>query len=73
MRQNSLIKMDEELVSRLELLVTSRKPAELSETLGISYNTFRKLLAGQPIRGSVAVRLKDRVREIERDLARVQA
>ncbi|MFT3966287.1 MAG: hypothetical protein QM690_10435 [Sphingobium sp.] len=48
------------LVAQLDKRLTSRKPGHIMEQLGISLNTWDKLLAGEPIRASVANRLIER-------------
>jgi hypothetical protein len=55
--------IDRRFVQRLEARLHSRKPGHIMEQLGISLNTWDKLLAGEPIRPSVAERLLDRFRE----------
>ncbi|WP_414900167.1 hypothetical protein ACMT1E_10700 [Sphingomonas flavalba] len=40
---------------------TGQTDETLQAQFGISYNTWRKLLSGQPIRRSLADRLEDRV------------
>jgi hypothetical protein len=52
--------IDPELVQQLEARLRSRKPEHIMEQLGISLNTWLKLLAGEPIRVSVADRLLHR-------------
>lgn len=57
--------IDPQIVQRLGMRLCSRKPDHIMEQLGISLNTWLKLLAGEPIRASVANRLLDRLGDIE--------
>jgi hypothetical protein len=57
--------IDPQIVQRLGKRLCSRKPDHIMEQLGISLNTWLKLLAGEPIRASVADRLLDRFGDIE--------
>jgi hypothetical protein len=57
--------IDIQIVQRLGTRLCSRKPEHITEQLGISLNTWLKLLAGEPIRASVADRLLDRFGDIE--------
>ncbi|PSO09688.1 hypothetical protein C7E20_21290 [Sphingobium sp. AEW4] len=57
--------IDPPIVQRLGKRLCSRKPDHIMEQLGISLNTWLKLLAGEPIRASVADRLLDRLGDIE--------
>ncbi len=53
--------VDPMLVDRLQAMVDRRTDAALSEQFGISYNTWRKLIAGEPVRASVVTRLQARI------------
>jgi hypothetical protein len=53
------------LVKTLEALAPIRTDKALSEHLGISYNTWRKMMTGQPVRRSVLERLELRVKRIQ--------
>lgn len=53
--------VDPLLVDRLQAMVDRRTDAALTEQFGISYNTWRKLIAGEPIRASVLTRLQARI------------
>ncbi|MCE7798417.1 hypothetical protein LWE61_17910 [Sphingobium sufflavum] len=57
--------VDPDLVDRLRAMVTHRTDAALTERFGISYNTWRKLIAGMPVRASVLSRLEARVAMLE--------
>jgi len=52
--------LDQLLSERLRREVTAQTDAALMEQFGISYNTWRKVRAGDPIRASVADRLEQR-------------
>ena len=53
------------MILQMQRLVTGRTDEALNARFGISYNTWRKLLAGQPIRPSLADRLKGRIAALE--------
>lgn len=55
------------LVRKMENLATARTKEALNAQFGISYNTWRKLLAGEPVRASLAERLVSRIAELEQD------
>lgn len=57
-------KVDPVVAERVILEAPGKTDAALMPSLGISYNTFRKIRAGEPIRSSVAERLEHRVRGI---------
>ncbi|MET0365564.1 MAG: hypothetical protein ABW169_13020 [Sphingobium sp.] len=59
--------VDPALVNRLRTMVTHRTDEALNARFGISYNTWRKLMAGQPVRASLLNRLEARVALIERE------
>ncbi|MET0240005.1 MAG: hypothetical protein ABW184_08915 [Sphingobium sp.] len=46
-------------------MVTYRTDAALNARFGISYNTWRKLIAGQPVRASLLSRLESRLASLE--------
>ncbi|WP_313804797.1 hypothetical protein [Sphingobium sp.] len=50
-------RIDPALVARMEQCLHGRKPDHIMEVLGISLNTWNKLLLGVPVRESVASRL----------------
>ncbi|HAF42712.1 MAG TPA: hypothetical protein DCG90_13260 [Sphingobium sp.] len=52
--------VDPTLVERMAQHLQCRKPGHVIAKLGISLNTWGKLLSGGPIRASVADRLVDR-------------
>ena len=50
-----------DFADRLQAMVGRRTEAALTEQFGISYNTWRKLIAGEPIRASLLSRLQARI------------
>lgn len=59
--RSKTVHLDEETILQMQRLATGRTDEALNARFGISYNTWRKLLAGQPIRPSLAVRLTGRI------------
>lgn len=57
--------VDPALVDRLRAMVTHRTDAALNARFGISYNTWRKLIAGRPVRASLLSRLEERLELLE--------
>lgn len=55
--------VDADVVARMSATLHGQTDETLMPQFGISYNTWRKVRAGEPIRGSVADRLEQRVRE----------
>lgn len=53
------------LVRRMQAMVTHRTDEALNARFGISYNTWRKLIAGQPVRASLLSRLEARLDRLE--------
>lgn len=53
------------LIARLQATVERRTDVALTAQFGISYNTWRKLIAGMPIRSSVLSRLEARLEECD--------
>ena len=60
-----MVYLEDGFISSMQRLVTGRTDEALNERFGISYNSWRKLLAGQPIRPSLANRLKARIEALE--------
>jgi hypothetical protein len=56
----ALRNIDPAIVRRMEGRLECRKPDHVMERLGISLNTWDKLLLGEAIRESTALRLLDR-------------
>lgn len=57
--------VDRRLVARVEAMVTHRTDEALNARLGISYNTWRKLIAGHPVRTSLLTRLEAKLNMLE--------
>lgn len=57
--------VDPALIARVRAMVTYRTDAALTERFGISYNTWRKLIGGQPVRASLLTRLEERLSQLE--------
>ncbi len=57
--------VDPALVERLRSMVTKRTDEELNARFGISYNTWRRLIDGHPIRASVLIRLEQRLAQLD--------
>lgn len=57
--------VDPQIVDRMRAMVTYRTDEALNARFGISYNTWRKLIAGQPIRASLLNRLAARLETLE--------
>jgi hypothetical protein len=56
--------VDYDLVKVMERLLTGQTDESLNDRFGISYNTWRKLKAGQPVRKSLAARLQSRLSQM---------
>lgn len=62
MRQNSNgVHLEADMIRQMQSLATGRTDEALNARFGISYNSWRKILAGQPIRPSLAHRLTARI------------
>ncbi|MDI1296603.1 MAG: hypothetical protein PSY12_12085 [bacterium] len=59
------VHLEAETILQMQKLATGRTDEALNARFGISYNTWRKLLAGQPIRPSLAGRLTDRIAALQ--------
>jgi hypothetical protein len=64
-RSLSLVRINAETVARMESLVVGRTDEALNARFGISYNTWRKVTAGEPVRASLADRLIARLSTLE--------
>ncbi|WP_311270354.1 hypothetical protein [Sphingobium sp. WCS2017Hpa-17] len=53
--------LDPEVVEMMKRLATGQTDEALNDRFGISYNTWRKLVAGRAVRHSLAQRLTERV------------
>ncbi|MCE7797201.1 hypothetical protein LWE61_11590 [Sphingobium sufflavum] len=60
--------VDPRLVDRMRAMVTYRTDEALNARFGISYNTWRKLIAGQPVRASLLNRLEARLDTLEAEV-----
>ncbi|MFT3965017.1 MAG: hypothetical protein QM690_03950 [Sphingobium sp.] len=58
--------IEPEIVHAMRHLVTGRTDEQLTVRFGISYNSWRKIMAGEPVRPSLARRLEERVRRLQR-------
>ncbi|CAN5190625.1 hypothetical protein BH10PSE12_BH10PSE12_33760 [soil metagenome] len=67
------VHLEEDVIALMQILATGRTDEALNDRFGISYNTWRKLLAGRPIRTSLANRLKIRIAALEADSGQEQA
>lgn len=59
----SLRAVDAGIVARMSATLEGQTDETLMPQFGISYNTWRKVRAGEPIRRSVADRLEQRVHQ----------
>ena len=59
------VHLEAEMILQMQRLATGLTDEALNARFGISYNTWRKLLAGQPIRPSLADRLKGRIEALQ--------
>lgn len=53
--------VDPALIDRMRAMVDRRTDEALTAQFGISYNTWRKLIEGRPVRASLLSRLEARV------------
>ncbi|PQM25835.1 hypothetical protein CVO77_19735 (plasmid) [Sphingopyxis lindanitolerans] len=56
------------LVARLRQHVDKQTRESLNERFGISYNTWRRLMSGEPVRQSVILRLEKRLDLLDQQL-----
>ncbi|MEC3909754.1 hypothetical protein U5A82_04505 [Sphingobium sp. CR2-8] len=56
--------IDPAIVETMKRLATGQTDEALNSRFGISYNTWRKLVAGQPVRRSLAERVTCRVSQM---------
>lgn len=49
--------LDPEIVDMMKALVTGQTDEALNDRFGINYNSWRKLIAGRPVRHSLAQRV----------------
>ncbi|MGR6330037.1 hypothetical protein ACU5AX_13300 [Sphingomonas sp. XXL09] len=60
--------LPEEIVKHIVTHCPGRTDETLQPRFGISYNTWRKIVAGEPIRATVAARLIDRIKAEEKQV-----
>lgn len=60
-RRSNGVHLEEDMILQMQALATGRTDEALNARFGISYNSWRKLLAGHPVRPSLADRLKGRI------------
>ena len=53
--------LDPEIIGTMKRLVTGQTDEALNDRFGISYNAWRKLVAGRSVRHSLAQRLTERI------------
>lgn len=56
-----MVRLEAEIANHILKTCPARHDRALQDCFGISYNTFRKIEAGEPIRQTVALRLMDRI------------
>jgi hypothetical protein len=66
----NLVQLDPDAVARMQLYLDGRTDEKLTARFGISYNTWRKIAAGQGVRASVADRLLARLSTLETGVRR---
>lgn len=59
--------IETDLRQAMQRLATGRTDEKLNERFGISYNSWRKIMAGQPVRISLAKRLAARISILENE------
>lgn len=64
-RPKSCRPIDPQLVEQMRSIVRKKTGEGLAEQFGVSYDTWRKLVAGMPVRTSLADRLEARLRQLE--------
>ncbi|NML87996.1 MULTISPECIES: hypothetical protein [unclassified Sphingobium] len=64
-KRSGLIVIGKDVVDRMLHLETGRTDEALNARFGISYNSWRKVIAGRPVRSSMAARLMQRVESID--------
>lgn len=56
-----MVTLEQDVIRRILETCPARTDEALQARFGISYNTLRKIEAGQPVRRSLAERLKERL------------
>lgn len=59
------VHLDDHIIAQMQVLATGRTDEALNARFGISYNTWRKLLAGEAVRPSLAHRLRLRIEALQ--------
>ncbi len=62
--------VDPHLVRQMQAMVTHLTDEALNAQFGISYNTWRKLIAGKPVRASLLARLEARLASLGAKIVR---
>lgn len=57
-----MVRLNEEIALHILSQCTGRTKSALRDRFGISYNTFRKIEHGEPIRSSLAERLENKIK-----------
>lgn len=65
-RAATMVQVSPDIVEAMRHLVVHRTDECLNARFGISYNSWRKIMAGGPIRASLAIRLEAKVRQLVR-------
>lgn len=65
MPQRKLVNLDPEIVDLMLEMMPAQTSAALMSRFAISYNTWTKIRAGEPLRASLAERLAERVRGLD--------
>lgn len=58
--RREMLLVDPTLVEKMAILLDNRKPDHVMDRLGISLNTWDKVVSGAPVRASVAKRIMSR-------------
>jgi uncharacterized protein (DUF2384 family) len=59
--QCKMVKLPKDIADKIIRFSTGRTDSMLQKELGISYNTWRKIKRGQPLRESLAARIISRI------------
>ena len=65
-----LVQLEPDAVTRMKFYLDGRTDEKLNARFGIGYNTWRKIVAGQGVRASVADRLIERLSSLEASIGR---
>jgi hypothetical protein len=64
-RPKSCRPIDPQLIEQMRTMVRKKTGEGLAEQFGVGYDTWRKLIAGAPVRTSLVDRLEARLRQFE--------